>query len=409
MKNRRKILVKVLALLLISTSLLVGCESASSEDTITFGAALPLTGDLSTEGKKHQDGYELWKDKVNANGGIDINGEKFKVEIKYYDYESDIATAVKLVEKLITEDGVKAIFGPMGSASAKAVSAVTEKYQVPMIAPSASSEEVFTDGYKYIFGTFTPNETLTDPLADIALNVEDGPKTAAIIARNDLFPLAIGEAAKKSVEDRGIEVVAFEQYPVGATDLSPLLIQINRHNPDWIFATGYANDVILINKQMKELNINPKMLTMVAGASYKEFVEGLQSDANYVTTAAWWHNSVQYEGDDVFSSAQNYTKLFEEKYDYTPDYVSASASVVGVLFQEAIENAGTTDPVKVRDALANLDIMTFYGPIKFDQKGMVSSLEPPVLQILDKKHITLYPEIIKNGEFNYPVPNWNER
>jgi branched-chain amino acid transport system substrate-binding protein len=75
-------------------------------------------------------------------------------------------------------------------------------------------------------------------------------------------------------------------------------------NADWMFITGYAKDLILARRQMKELDINAKMVTMIAGAVYKEFLEGLGADANGVTTVCWWANVVKYQGDDVFGTAE---------------------------------------------------------------------------------------------------------
>lgn len=384
-----------------------GCGSTDGGKTLTFGAALPLTGGNATEGKKHQDGYNLWKDAVNAAGGIEVGGVKYRVDIKYYDYKSDAATAVKLVEKLITEDNIKLILGPFGSAHAKASSAVTEKYKVPMIAPSASSREVYTQGYKFLFGTFTPNETLTEPLTDIARAA--GAKTLAVIARNDLFPLAIANAAKASGEARGMQVLYFDKYPIGATDLSPLLTQAKAKNPDWYFITGYADDLILAGRQMKELDVNGKMVTMIAGAAYKEFVDALKQDSDGVTTAVWWHPSVTYKGVDVFGTAAKYTEMFQKKYGYIPDYPIASASLTGVLFQEAIKKAGSTDPQKVRDALASLDIVTFFGPVRFDDKGQNTALNPPVLQIKGGQHVPVHPKEIKAMDLIFPLKIWKDR
>lgn len=408
-KRYAKLICFLLTSLLIASLLITGCGQAEKEKVVLFGAALPLTGSLATEGQKHQQGYDLWKDTVNAAGGINIGGEKYKVDIKYYDYKSDTATAVKLTEKLITEDGVKGIFGPLGSGAAKAVSAVTEKYQVPMVAPSASSVEVFTSGYKYIFGTFTPNATLTEPLATIASQQKDPPKTVAIIARNDLFPISIANEAKISAEKRGMQVVAFEQYAIGTTDFSPSLIQLKAKNADWIFATGYANDLILLTRQMKELDVNAKMVTMIAGAVYKEYIEGLNADANYVNTACWWFNNVEYQGKDIFGTAKNFTDIYNKKYGYVPDYANASCATVGIIFQNALERAGSTDPKKLRDAIASSDFMSFWGPIKFDERGMISALAPPVLQIQNGKLAVIHPDTIANSKLLYPMPKWKER
>ena len=116
-----------LVLICLVVAIMTPGMALAEEPVITFGAALPLTGALATEGEKHLHGYEMWKDKVNARGGINVGGVQYKVDIKYYDYKSDTATSVRLVEKLITEDGIQFIFGPHGSGSAKACSTITEK------------------------------------------------------------------------------------------------------------------------------------------------------------------------------------------------------------------------------------------------------------------------------------------
>jgi branched-chain amino acid transport system substrate-binding protein len=228
----------------------------------------------------------------------------------------------------------------------------------------------------------------------------------AILSRNDLFPLAIASEAKTSAEKRGLKVVYNDKYPIGATDLSPALITIKAQNPDWIFVTGYAADLILIRRQMKELDVNAKMTTMIAGAVYKEFLDALGADANNVTTACWWSNVVRYKGADVFGTAAEYTQRFQEKYGYQPDYVVASSSAVGVVFQHALQNAGVIDSIKVRDELTKLDVVTFYGPIKFGPNGQNIGLNPPVLQIQDQKLLVLHPQDIAQTKLVYPAPRW---
>jgi branched-chain amino acid transport system substrate-binding protein len=96
-------------------------------------------------------------------------------------------------------------------------------------------------------------------------------------------------------------------------------------------------------------------------------------------------------------------KLFREKYKSEPDYAQASASVSGALFQLAIERAGSLDRDKVRDELAKMDVMTFWGPVKFGPTGQINSLEPPVFQLQGGKPVVLAPSIIKQGEFKLGV------
>ncbi len=179
-----------------SLVLLMLCGAVSGVDAaelpIRIGAPLPLTGALSPEGVKLQQGYELWKDTVNAKGGIVVAGQKRPVEIVYYDYQSATPKAVQLAEKLATDDKVDFMFSPFGSGASKAASTVSERYGIPTLAPTASSVEVYDQGYKNLFGTFTANDTLTEPMADIVKAKAPNVKRVAILARNDLYPLALG-------------------------------------------------------------------------------------------------------------------------------------------------------------------------------------------------------------------------
>ena len=403
-----------IGILIVFSMLVVGCASSSGgagdvPETVVFGAPLPLTGELSTEGEKQQQGYELWKETVNNAGGISIGDQQVEIDIQYYDYQSDTSTALQLAERLITQDDVRLLFGPFGSGATKAVSAVTERYEVPMIAPSASSEEVYADGYQYLFGTFTPNSTLTNPLVEIAASQDPPVETLAILSRNDLFPLSIGEAASASAEEGGIEVVYFEEFEIGTSDYSGPLTAIGSREPDWIFATGYTEDLVPLTRQMKSLNVSAPLITMIAAPAYEEFTEGLGPDAENITSAAWWHNNVRYEGNDVFGTAANYTELFEEEYGTRPDYANASASVVGVVFQAAIESCACVDPVQVREELDELSITTFFGPIEFGETGQNTALDPPIFQIQGGQIVVLSPDDIATGELVYPFVPWNRR
>jgi branched-chain amino acid transport system substrate-binding protein len=377
--------------------------AAGADKVLKIGAPLPLTGPLSPEGIKQKNGYDLWAEKVNAAGGVKAGGDRYKVEIVYNDYQSNTPRAVQLAEKLITDDRVSFLFSPFGSGATKAASSVSEKYAIPTIAATASSESVYDQGYKYLFGTFTPNATLTEPLADIVKGKGANVRKVAILARNDLFPLAIGQEMEKSAKKRGLEVVFFEKYAIGTLDHASALTQIRAAQPEWIFATGYINDLILVRKQMADLGITAPVVTMIAGPAYKEFAEATGKLAENVTSAAWWHPAVRYTGPDVFGSTEAYNRAFEAKYRTVPDYVEASASACGVILQLAIEKAGSVDPKKVRDVLAALEVTTFYGPVKFGPTGQIVSLKPPVFQLRDGKPFVIYPDEIRQGEFRLGV------
>ena len=380
-----------------------GIQPVHAQETIKFGAPLPITGPLAPEALKQKQGYDLWANQVNLAGGINVAGKKMKVEIVYIDYQSNTPRAIQATERLITQDNVQFVFAPFGSGAAKAASTVAERYGVPMIAATASSSQVYDQGYKFLFGTFTPNETLTNPLATIIRQRAPDVKRVAILARNDLFPLAIAQEMEKSAKDRGLEVVYFEKFAINTLDHSSALAQIKAANPQWIFATGYTNDLVLMRKQMTDQRIEAPVVTMIAAPAYQEFIDATGKGAENISSAAWWHPAVRYKGIDIFGTTESYVKLFKDTYKADPDYAHASASVSGALFQIAIEKSGTIDRQKVRDELAKMDVTTFWGPVKFGPTGQITSLEPPVFQIQNAKPIVVHPAAIKQGDLKIGV------
>ena len=376
---------------------------AVADDVVRFGAPLPLTGPLAPEGIKQQQGYDLWAEQANKAGGISVGGKKYKVEMVYADYQSNTPRAVQTTEQMITQDSINFLFGAFGSGAAKAASTVSEKYKVPTIAAAASSSQVYDQGYKYLFGTFTPNDTLTTPLTQMIKSQAPDVKKVAILARNDLFPLAIAQEMEKSAKANGFEVVYFEKYAIGTLDHSATLSQMKSLAPQWIFVTGYINDLLLVRKQMVDQQMKAPVVTMIAGPAYQDFIESAGQSAENITSASWWHPAEEYAGKDIFGSTSNFVKLFKDKYKSEPDYGQASAALCGALFQIAIERAGSLDREKVRDELAKMDIVTFFGPVKFGPNGQINSLEPPVFQIQGAKPIVLFPQAIKQGELKLGV------
>jgi branched-chain amino acid transport system substrate-binding protein len=372
----------------------------TAQDKIVFGAPLPITGGLAPEAAKAQQGYDLWAETVNAAGGIKVGDKRMKIEIVYVDYQSNTPKAVQAAEQLITQQKVNFLFAPFGSGATKASSSLAGKYKMVTLAPTASSPQVYDTGNKYLFGIYTPNETLTIPLVRIVQNAGKDLKTIAILARNDFFPLAMAAQMKESATAKGIKVVFDEKFAINTLDHSATLTQMKAAKPDWIFVTGYINDNALVRKQMLDQKLTAPVVTMMTGPSYPEFITAAGKEgAENVTGAAWWHQALKYKSDDVFGSTEGYVQIFSKKYGFVPDYGHASHSAVGVVFQAAIEKAASIDPEKVRDALSSLKANTFHGPISFSKTGQANSYDPPVFQIQDGEARIIYPDVVKQSDF----------
>lgn len=368
-----------------------------AQDTIKIGAPLALTGGLADEGKKQQVAYDMWLQRVNAAGGIKVGGKAMKVEIVTYDYQSDEKRAQQIAERLITQDKVDFLTSPFGSGHTKVVAGVAERYGVPVMASVASSESVFNQGYQYLFGTLAPNGGIVQNMATLFTKQIPDVKKIAILGREDVFPKAMATEMKKAAEVAGLQVVYNEFYPVGTLDHAASLSKIKAAEPQWIFVTGYTQDLILARKQMGDQKLSAPIVTMITGPSYREFIDGLGKAADGVTSASWWHHTLTYKSDDVFGSTEAFYKDFLAREKRDPDYVHASAAAALVVLQMAIEKAGTLDKAKVRAALAATDVMTFYGPVKFGPNGMNQGRELPIVQVQAGKVVPLFPAAIKAG------------
>ena len=396
----RRAAVSVLAGALV---LAVGVAGAQAAEVIKIGTPLALTGGLADEGKKQQIAYDMWRKRVNAAGGINVGGKMMKVEFVEYDYQTNGKRAQQMVEKLITSDKVDFLTAPFGSGHTKIAAAVAERYGVPLMASVSSSLSVYNQGFKNLFGTLAPNTGLTDAMFKHFSKVMPNAKKVAILGRDDVFPKSMAKALSADAAKFGYDVVYDELYPKGSLDHSSALSRIKSLNPDWIYVTGYTQDLILARKQMKDLGVHAPIVTMITGPAYKEFVDGLGDLAEGVTSASWWHHATTYTSDDVFGSTAGFYKAFVAREGHDPDYVHASSAASVIALQKAIENAGSIDREKVRQALRELDIVTFYGPIKFGPNGMNQVRALPIIQIQGGKPVVLAPDDIKQAAM-IPVP-----
>lgn len=379
--------------LLAASAMLAFTSSATSaqQKTIKIGAPLALTGALADSGKKQKLGFDLWLERIKKAGGIKVGNETYAVEIVTYDYQTDGKRAGELAEKLINDDKVHFMTAPFGSGHTKITAAVAERYGVPIIAV-ASSEAVHDQGFKNLFGTLAPSSGLIDAMLEKFKATKPDLKSIAILGREDVFPKLMADLMKGAAEKAGIKVVYSGTYPVGSVDHSAALTAMRQARPDWVYVTGYSQDLILARKQMADLGLKPAIVTMITGPVYKEFIDALGPLAENVTSASWWHWATPFQSNDVFGTTKEfYDAVVAATKGTEPDYVHASSAAALIVLQKAIEKAGSIDRDAVRKALTELDITTFFGPIKFSGNGMNSSRALPLIQIQAGKPVLIYP------------------
>jgi branched-chain amino acid transport system substrate-binding protein len=377
---------------------------ALSQETIKLGAPLALTGPLADAGAKSKQGYDICVSAINAKGGVDVGGKKMKLELVEYDYQSETNRAVQIVQRLINVDKVPFLLSPYGSGDTKATAVVAERYGVPMIAAAAATKSVFDQNFQNLFGVLFPNSMITE--AEVGYYKKKVPdlKSVAVLALNSLFPKAIAGDLVVSAKAQGIDVVFNQVYSPDTSDFSNVLTQIKSLNPDWIYATGYTQDLIQIRRQMADLGINVKVLTMTAGPSYPEFKENVKALAENVSTNSWWHQNANYEDAYLFGSSQKYNQAFNERYKRDATYLEAAATASCQTLALAIEEAKSTSADAVRKVLHEKTFNTFYGPIHYGKTGHNDVNAALVMQIQNDKLVVLAPENLKQGELQVGVP-----
>lgn len=340
-------------------------------------------------------------------------GVRYKVEIKYYDDQSDIMTSVKLVEKLITVDGIDFILAPYGSGSVFAASSVSEKYERPMVAANCQAETIFQRGYRYIFNVIAVSYDFHREVFKVASTLKPAIKRAAVTYQNVLFGQLGGKAALNYSRQYGFQVVINEAFETGTKDLSSLVLKIGQAKPDILACTGYMDETTLLLKQMKEYKVNVPLITNSYGPPLIEWRKAAGDAGLYVCGESQWDKKRKDFKDKVFGTSADFAKTFYEKYGYIPTYDDANPSAVGLAFQLAIEKARSLDPKKVRDVLASLDEMSMVGRLKFNPDG--TRFQPTMymvqIQSIDpnKDAVIVSPEANKDGNLICPSPPWEKR
>ncbi len=417
-KKKYYLVLMVCMILAAMTLVLGGCADDTDPDgeeanVIRFGAPISLTGAYSGEGASFKNGYELYRDHVNdVLGGIQVGDEMYKVEFIFYDDTSNTDVATRLVEKLITEDNVDFVFGPYGSTLTFATSAITERYQKIMVAPASSAPNVYSRGYNYLFGVIQPPAAYSPSYDEVMSRLDPKPQTIAFLSPDASFPLSTAEADRNGFEAMGYETVAFETYPPESLDFSQVISKLKSLNPDVVRTTCYVEDSIMLIRQAVELDFNPKLWIFSGAPNNKSFTDELGKYAEDAVAYVNWSQELGFNG-NVFGSAAELGRIFEERFGYVPLYYDTAPIGAAIVLQHAIEKAGTLDTDAVRDALASFTvdnpIETEFGWMGFDETGLNYALKAAVLQVQNGEPVLIGPEDFAKAQPRYPAVPWRDR
>jgi branched-chain amino acid transport system substrate-binding protein len=393
---------RILALLFAA---LLFVPAAYAED-ITLGASVQITGPTANTGRYYRDGYQFAVDQINAKGGVTVGGKHYTFALKILDNQSDVNLSVRQYVQLITQDKINFLLGPFASDFVLADSSVTEKYNVPMIEGGGASGQIFSRGYKYVFGTLPPAGLYFASTIEAMGKMHPVPKTVALLYADDAFDTAVASGTRRQLAAAGMTIPIDERYSNNATDFSTLLARIKSDKPDAVLVAGHETEVLNFIRQSKSLDVSPKLYSFTVGVPSDDFRRALGPDANYAFGMTSWLPSAS-DKDPWFGNAAQFAKDYKARFNYDPDYHAASAVADVEAYVKAFEAAGSLDPQKVRDAIAKLDFESQYGRIRFGDNGQIS-LPQIVVQVQHEKLVPIYGTAFMNKPL-YPMPDWKQR
>jgi branched-chain amino acid transport system substrate-binding protein len=386
-----------------------GGGTATGED-IAIGVPMSVTGASSKEGALAKQGYDMWLQWVNDQGGIAVKGVRHRVKLLYEDDQSKPDISAQLTQKLISEEKASFLLGPYGSGPTASDAVVAEKAGVPMVEGNGAAQAIFSQGYRYVFGVLSPASAYLTGILDMTATLSPRPTTIAVLSADDSFSLEVSKAVIDQAPGKGFQVVYSDRYPNGSTNLSGLVANARAKSPDIVLNSGHLQEAIAINKAAKDLRLDARLFAYSVGPSTPDFVTALGPDANYVLDGSQWTPQVKYRP-SFYLSVQDYVAAYQKQFggQDPPDYHVAESTAACLALQKAIENAGSLQSDRVRDALASLDVTTFFGQIKFDGRGLNVYKPMVVEQIQDGKHHTVWPANVADVRPQYPTPSWSSR
>lgn len=326
----------------IICSLLLGLSATASlfaQEEIAIGEYASLTGGSASFGQSSHKGTELAIDEINARGGL--LGKKLKLITE--DDQSQAGQPATIVRKLISQDKVVAVLGEVASSKSLEAAPICQQSKIPMISPASTNTKV-TEVGDYIFRTCFIDPFQGTVIAKFALD-KGWKKVAVLVDVKQDYSVGLAENFIKGFTANGGEIVKEQKYSTGDKDFKPQLTSLKASKPEAIFVPGYYAEVALIAKQARLLGIKVPLLGgdgWVGDSLLK--VAGKSLDGSFF--------SCHFSADDQAPQVQEFVQKYKARYNETPDDMAALGYDSAMILADAITRAGTTEPEKLRDALA---------------------------------------------------------
>ncbi len=412
--------------IILSALFTLSCTFAvNAAESVKIGVLYPLTGPVAQVGKDAVAAVRTALDIINNNHDIDMplaKGEGLpglagaEISIVIGDHGGKAETGVGETEKMLNSDKVHAMFGAYYSSVTGAASQVSERAGIPWVNGESTSPKLTTRGLKYFFrvtphdGEFT--QLMFEFLNDFNSKNSGKLKTIGIIHEDTLWGSDSGGTQKKMAKEQGYEVIEKISYKAKTTTLSSEVQRLKAKNPDVLMPSSYTSDAFLFMNTARELDYNPQLLVAQnAGYTDPKFIETMGSKAEGVITRSPFNTDLA-DSIPLIGKVNALFKTHSGGRDLSD--VPARAFTGFMALANAINNAGSTNPKKIQQALQQLDmspesLIVPYRGIKFGKDGQNEKTRGILMQVQNGKYCTVYPFELAACKLKYPMPTWSQK
>jgi len=343
-------------------ALLASPALAADPDTLTIGMTVSQTGSLNVDSVAQLRGCELWRDEVNAAGGIKAGARRYKVRFVTYDDQSQGGRVQQLYTRLIVQDKSDFLFSPYSSGLTATAAVISEEYSRVMLIGGGAEAKTYELGNKFLYQLITPADSyLTGAIQ--ALREKNPRAKVALVYSDDPFSKAVVAAARAQASTAGLKVVLDESYAPSTTDFSAIINKIISSGAEAFLGGGHYPDGATLARQLHDQKSQLQWVTILVAPDSPQFAS-LGAAAAGITVPSQWEPQVKFKP-DFGPTPEQFARMFAAKFKGEADYHAASGYIEGLLLQRAIEQSGSIQPAQVAAALDRMDVTTYFGRDKF--------------------------------------------
>jgi branched-chain amino acid transport system substrate-binding protein len=364
-----------------------GPRRSAAAEPVNIGGLYPVTGSFAQIGQGCANAAKLAVAMVNDAGGIkSLGGAKLNLIIS--DVQSDTTVTRTETDRLISGYKLSALHGCFASALTLIASEVAERAKVPLL--TGSSSDQLNKGRHYTFTPFARASQFALAQLQMSKLVSDKPKVA-VIFENTAFGTSTSNGLREQAPGEGVEIVLFEPYSAGLTDASPLINKVKASGANMLLPVSYLNDLILIIRAIKQVDLKIAINGGSGGFVIPDFYKNVGKLADGLLGVAHWNH-------DIDANAQKVNVAYQKEYgEFLFEYAGGLVAQT-FMIADALERAASTDPQKVRDAIAALDVSQGYaamcpgGKVKFGPDGKNIYAHPVGVQWQHADLATVFPK-----------------